>query len=380
MKLRSSVSQFTFDPATFAQLSAALRAGSLSPESAKLSDPPRPLGDAETGVLRSPLRLERSQAAIAAMRAGKLGVLVLNGGMATRFGGVPKGIVPVLEDHDESFLFLKLAQILAAEREFDAQIPVTLMHSFATRRASDEHLKKIRWAGLCAERCHSFDQSIMPRVTPDGSPIAERADANDLSDTQLYSAPGHGDTLRMLRLSGVLAKLRAQGVEHLLVSNVDNLGASADPRVFSAHLEACAAGAAMSVEVVRREPDDAGGCIACVEERPVIVEGFRLPKESDLSRFPHFNTNTLWFDLAALEEPLSLSWFPVHRSLPVTKGETIPMVQFEQLIGQATELLPANYIEVEREARFLPIKTRDDLRAAAPSMAARIAATQRHPS
>jgi UTP--glucose-1-phosphate uridylyltransferase len=35
--------------------------------------------------------------------------------------------------------------------------------------------------------------------------------------------------------------------------------------------------------------------------------------------------------------------------------------QFEQLIGQVTELVPAAYIEIDRDRRFLPIKTREDL-------------------
>src|SRR5690606_37564164 len=163
-------------------------------------------------------------------------------------------------------------------------------------------------------------------------------------------------------------------------SNVDNVGASLDPFVLGAHLEAAARGAEMSVEVVRREPGDAGGCIATLpgSGMTAIVEGFRLPVGTDLSDYPHFNTNTLWLSLAAVDQSLPLTWFAVRKKiewpadsrelkLPLVDGK-LEIVQFERLIGQATEFIPSAYLEVERSRRFLPIKTRDDLTAASQEM------------
>ena len=58
-----------------------------------------------------------------ALESGQVGALVLNGGMATRFGSVVKGCVEVFDDH--SFLGIKLADAA----RWDA--PVLLMNSFA---------------------------------------------------------------------------------------------------------------------------------------------------------------------------------------------------------------------------------------------------------
>ena len=70
----------------------------------------------------------RGEAAIA---AGEVAALVLNGGMATRFGGVVKGVVPVVAGRPElSFLAVKLAGLRAAG------VPVVLVNSFATVAAS----------------------------------------------------------------------------------------------------------------------------------------------------------------------------------------------------------------------------------------------------
>jgi len=170
----------------------------------------------------------------------------------------------------------------------------------------------------------------------------------------------------------VLARLRTQGVEHVLVSNVDNVVATVDPELVGAHAQAVDEGHAMSVETVERLPTDVGGVVAAVDGRPVIVEGFRLPDPGAAERFRHFNTNTLWFHLPALDRDFELTWFPVRRALQLQGLGPTPIVQFEQLIGQATERLPAKVLLVPRDARFLPIKTRDDLREAAPLLRSRL--------
>ena len=51
-----------------------------------------------------------------AIAAGRLGVVVLNGGMATRFGGVVKGVVPVL-GQSRTFLGLVAEDLLLHRRE-----------------------------------------------------------------------------------------------------------------------------------------------------------------------------------------------------------------------------------------------------------------------
>src|SRR5690606_22055979 len=113
-------------------------------------------------------------------------------------------------------------------------------------------------------------------------------------------------------------------------------------------------------------------CVAVIAGRPVIIEGFRMPDDADLDRYPQFNTNTLWFWLSAIDRDFDLDWFPVEREIEGPDGKPMTAVQFEQLIGQATEHLEAHYFEVDRERRFLPIKTQDDLIAAGPRMRAMI--------
>ncbi|MEZ4447824.1 MAG: UTP--glucose-1-phosphate uridylyltransferase, partial [Nannocystaceae bacterium] len=334
-------------------------------------DDPRILGLAGLDARAHEALAERGAAAL---REGKVAALILNGGLATRFGRVVKGVVPVLDERPElSFLAVRLGQLRRLTEALDRAIPVVVMHSFATRGESEAHLEAIAWGGIAAPERLTFTQSILPRLRVDGMPLIAAPGAEGLADVDLFAAPGHGDTLRRAAETGLCADLRARGVEHVLVANVDNLGATLDPRILGLHLGAVDAGAQVSVEVVRREDGDVGGCIAEVEGKAVIVEGIRLPEGDDPGRYPHFNTNTLWLTLDALASRPPLDFFPVHRQVVTPSGEAIEVVQFEQLIGQITEHVPARYLEVPREDRFLPIKTREDLLAARARMEALVA-------
>lgn len=362
MLLRPSLAETAFDARAFRELCRRLAAGDLDPARTRLTRPPTALEHPPRDLAGAGAD-ERGRLARAGRRAideGRVAALVMNGGMATRFGGGAKGAVEVVPGHPSaSFLGIKLAQV----RALRARVPVAIMHSFATAAASRVHLDAIDWAGIDPADRYAFVQSIMPRVSADGRPLLELPGADRAADTTVYAAPGHGDTLPSLRRSGVLDRLRERGVEHVLVSNVDNLGATLDAELLGAHLEAAAHGAEVTVEVVRREPGDAGGCVAQLpgSDRPAIVEGFRLPAGVELAQFPHFNTNTLWFSVAALARELPLQWFAVKRSVPWHDGHDVPAFQFEQLIGQVTEQIPSAFVEVDRGVRFLPIKTRDDL-------------------
>ncbi|MGB1699690.1 MAG: UTP--glucose-1-phosphate uridylyltransferase, partial [Nannocystaceae bacterium] len=141
------------------------------------------------------------------------------------------------------------------------------------------------------------------------------------------------------------------------------------PEVLGAHLEAVERGAAVSVEAVERERTDRGGCVARIGDRPAIVEGFRLPESVEISSYALFNTNTLWFTLAAIREPTPLDWFAVHRAVAGPDGAELPIIQFEQLVGQITEFVPSCFLRVDRGSRFLPVKTRADLEAMSTAIA-----------
>src|SRR4051812_5235275 len=107
------------------------------------------LGSAERARLRT--------AGLELIRAGKVGAVILAGGMATRFGGVVKAVVPALGD--DSFLEVKQADIHAL-----GGVPTLVMSSFATHDAILAHISDARIPG----RFDVFPQFVALRLTPDG--------------------------------------------------------------------------------------------------------------------------------------------------------------------------------------------------------------------
>ena len=280
-----------------------------------------------------------------AVRRGEVAAVILAGGMATRFGGVVKAAVEVLDG--KSFLELKLEDIRAVAERADATIPVYLMTSFAT----DEAIRQMA-EPLSTERCpiKTFPQFISLRVTPEGALF------RDGSDALSPHAPGHGDLTFALRRSGILKDFRDRGGHVLMMSNVDNLTATLDPAIIGAHLES---GAALTAEMAPKEPGDKGGAPARVDGKAQIVEAFRFPEGFDQERIPVFNTNTFVLDAGAIDVDFPLTWFAVNKTV-----DGKPAVQFERLVGELTAFVDPAFLRVERhgpDARFQPIKTPDDI-------------------
>jgi UTP--glucose-1-phosphate uridylyltransferase len=293
-----------------------------------------------------------------AMRRGEVASVILAGGMATRFGGVVKAAVEVLDG--QSFLELKLKDIAAVAERADATIPVYLMTSFATHEAIQAMAEP-----LSTEQCpiFSFPQFISLRITPEGELF------RDASGALSPYAPGHGDLTFALRRSGVLQRFREAGGKTLMMSNVDNLTATLDPAVIGAHLEA---GTALTAEMAPKEPGDKGGAPARVDGRAQIVEAFRFPEDFDQERIPVFNTNTFVLDAEAIDADFPLTWFAVNKAV-----DGKPAVQFERLVGELTAFLKSSFLRVERhgpDARFQPIKTPDDVDKERPAIVAALKA------
>lgn len=293
-----------------------------------------------------------------ALRKGRVAVLLLNGGMATRFGGVAKGVAKALGER--SFLDLRLSQVAKVAAQYQTKIPVVLMNSFATDAATKEHLETHKYFGLPKELVFFAPQGVSIRLTENGEPFQE-ADG----ELSLY-APGHGDLPWALERSGVGNELRKRSVDVVFVSNVDNLGCILDPGPIGIHL---GSKNPMTAELVERLPTDTGGAPARVDGVDQLVEGFRLPASFDPNTLTGFNTNTFYFDWRALDARIELGFYPVSK----TVGDK-PAVQFERIVGELSKHVACGYLVVSRDpenGRFLPVKTPEDLKALQANLKAR---------
>jgi UTP--glucose-1-phosphate uridylyltransferase len=337
--------RFEFDELQFERLRAKVASGELSPASNLIRgaiEPPH-----QDDVVRLPAggetRYDEARAAgLEALRRAEVAQVVLAGGMATRFGGVVKAVLPAVDGL--SFLEAKLSQTDALEQALETTVPVALMTSFATDDVIRRHVAE---RGLGDPLV--FHQFVSLRLEPSGELFRDEGGA-----ASPY-APGHGDLFRALRGSGALDELRARAIRLVTVSNVDNLGARVDPIVLGMHL---LAGRPVTCEVARKE-GDMGGAPVRVNGKLQLVEGPRFPPSFDQGLVPVFNTNTAVFDLDALDVDYDLSWLYVEKDV-----EGREAVQLERLYHEVSALVETTYLEVPRRGprgRFLPIKTPADL-------------------
>jgi UTP--glucose-1-phosphate uridylyltransferase len=298
-----------------------------------------------------------------ALAAGKVAKVVLNGGMATRFGGVVKGVVPVFDGH--SFIALSAFDALTSRERFGRTVPLVLMNSFATEEATEAHLVEHRCFGLADRDLLRFTQSISIRMNEDGSVFVGK------DGLPSYHAPGHGDFFTAIRRSGVLASLMERGVEYLFFANVDNLGATIDAAVLGHHI---ASRRAMTVEVTEKQRTasgawDKGGAPAKVDGFPQLVEGFRFPPEFPQERLTDFSTNNMVFTASAIDREVALERHVVKKEV-----DGRPALQLESITCEASAvrntdgsaLLPLLVLRVPREGlegRFFPVKEPADLEA-----------------
>jgi UTP--glucose-1-phosphate uridylyltransferase len=349
--------RFRFDQAVFEKMRATLSGSTVASGAGRLSGAVTSPGVedlAELAPRESDGGKSLSVIGQEALARGEVGVVILAGGMATRFGGVVKAVVEVMPG--ASFLRLKLQDVqLVAERNA-CTIPIFLMTSFST---SDEIRSSACELAHPRTPIQIVEQSVTMRLTAAGDIF------RDASGKPSLCATGHGDLLPTLRASGSLPRFRQSGGRMLMISNVDNLAASLDPRVIGAH---CRGGKSVTVEVVRKEAGDRGGIPARVDGHLQIVEEFRLPAGFDGSQVPFFNTNTFVLEAAAIDRDFDLDWFSVRRK--VDGHETI---QAERLLGQVTAFLPTQFLAVERhgrDGRFLPVKDREELQQRMPEIQA----------
>ena len=289
-----------------------------------------------------------------ALERGEYALVVLAGGMATRMGGVVKALVDALPG--KSFLDLRLREVEVIRERYGALPPLWLM----TSQSTDEKIKAALGARRKGDEVATFLQQLSVRLTADGNVFF------DAQGQPSEHAPGHGDLPDALKRSGLLERFVERGGKTLMMTNIDNLGGTLDPLILGFHL---AHGLPVTSEVVDKLGSDRGGIPVRVNDKPVVLEEFRIPASFDPATVRVFNTNVFHFDARALLE-LDMPWtfFTVNKKVD---GQGV--IQFERLVNEVCSVLPTKYLHLPRtgeRSRFLPVKDNDELAARVPEIEA----------
>lgn len=272
----------------------------------------------------------------------------------------PKSAIVVKEK--KSFLELIFEQIRVANKKYGCSIPLVLMNSFNTEA---ETKKTCAAAPDLDIIC--FNQNQFPRLDRATLlPIAK--DKND--EPSRFYPPGHGDIYDSLLGSGTLEKLKQKGVEMIFISNVDNLGATLDPRLLVRFNKS---GSDVMTEQTPKTPLDVkGGTVihygssASDAKAYKLLEGAQVPPQyinefKSVRKFSLFNANNIWVRLSFLEKALHEGklQLDVISNPKVVDGH--PIMQLETACGSIVSCSEhVDVINVPR-VRFIPTKSCADL-------------------
>lgn len=302
-----------------------------------------------------------------AIQKGKVGAVLLAGGMGTRLGSDnPKGMYNI-GITKEVYIFQRLIEnLFDVVREAGEWIPLYVMTSDKSHEATTRFLKEHDYFGYNSEYITFFVQDMAPACDYEGKIYMEEK-------WKMATSPnGNGGWYSSMYKWGVAQKALEDGVEWLNVFAVDNvLQRIADPCFVGAVIENdCAVGA----KVVRKcTPDEKVGVMCLEGGRPSIVEYYDLTEElmnaKDENGDPAYNFGVILnylFRISDLEQirERALPLHVVERKIPfldesgsLQKPDKPNGYKFEQLVlDMIHELDSCLPFEVERNKEFAPIK------------------------
>lgn len=304
-----------------------------------------------------------------AIRAGKVGAVLLAGGMGTRLGSdAPKGVYNIGLTKDV-FIFQRLIEnLMDVVKQADAWIPLYVMTSDKNHDATVSFFKEKKYFGYNADYVTFFMQDMAPACDYEGKVYLE-------AKHKMSTSPnGNGGWFLSMKKWGVTDQIRKDGVEWLNVFAVDNvLQRIADPCFVGATI---ATNSAVGAKVVAKNaPDEKVGAMCLEDGRPSIVEYYDMTPElmeaktKDGKPAYHFGVilNYL-FRVKDLEEIVARK-LPLHiveKKIPCLdeKGELVKPEEpngykFEQLVlDMIHELDSCLPYEVVRNREFAPIKNK----------------------
>ena len=304
-----------------------------------------------------------------AIKAGKVGAVLLAGGMGTRLGSDdPKGMYNIGLTKDV-YIFQRLIEnLMDVVKRADAWVPLFIMTSDKNNDATISFFNEHEFFGYNADYVTFFKQEMAPAADYNGKVYME-------AKHKISTSPnGNGGWFASMNNCGVLNQIHEGGIEWLNVFSVDNvLQRIADPCFVGATIAAdCAVGS----KVVRKNAPDEKVGVMCLEDgRPSIVEYYELTEElmnaKDENGEPAYNYGVILnylFREKDLEELLAKE-LPLHiveKKIPYI-DENANLIKPEEPNGYKFENLVLDMIhkldsclpfEVVRNKEFAPIKNK----------------------
>lgn len=304
----------------------------------------------------------------AALRNGEIAILTVAGGQASRLGfDGPKGAFPLGAISGVSLFQMFAGQIQRLRELYAFPLQWIIQTGPSNHEDTKRYFEKRSYFGLGCRTVHFVCQGTMPALAPNGDLLLSAPD-------RLFRNPdGHGGVYRALKGSGLIPKLRTNGVTTLFYCQVDNpLVWIADPIFLGHHL---LKRARMSVKVVEKtDPaekvglvvQEEGGRNRCLEYSDISAEQQAERGAEGGLRYCAGNIAIHAFELNFVEEMAEAS-LPLHLArkqvMALPKGGMLPEqregIKFETFVFDALPLADTSMVQLaDRTLEFSPLKNR----------------------
>lgn len=329
----------------------------------------RPLGALSVDEIGQ-RREEYTRTGLEAIRAGKVGALMLAGGQGTRLGYAgPKGTFNIGVDRELYIFQQQIRNTLDVVEQAGAWVPFFVMTSERNHEETVEFLKGHNYFGYNPDYMFFFKQSMAPSLDFDRKLLMEK------EDRLVFSPNGNGGWFTSFVKAGMHVKAKEMGVEWLNAFAVDNvLQRIADPCFLGAVLaHGCVSGA----KVVRKaEPEERVGVLCLEDGKPSIIEYYEMTKEMSYAKDDKgeylYNFGVILNYLFRLDklEQIAKQQMPVHvveKKIPYVDPDGMSHMpaepngyKFETLILDMVHMMDdcLSY-EVVREHEFAPVKNKE---------------------
>lgn len=306
---------------------------------------------------------------IDAIKAGKVGAIMLAGGMGTRLGSDnPKGMYNIGLTREVYIFQRQIENLLDVCRMAGTWVHLFVMTSDKNDAVTRSFFKEQNYFGYNPDYIDFFIQEMAPAVDRDGKIYLE-------SPCKMSTSPnGNGGWFSSMAKAGLAKKAKELGIEWLNTFAVDNvLQRIADPVFVGATISS---GKTVGAKVVKKNaPDEKVGVICLENSHPSIVEYYELTDElmnaKNEKGEPAYYFGVILNYLFRLDELMEIAdkRMPLHiveKKIPYMNenGETVKPespngYKFETLvldmINLAESCLP---FEVVRNREFAPIKNK----------------------
>ena len=314
-------------------------------------------------------RAEFEEVGLNAIKKGKVGAVLLAGGMGTRLGvDGPKGAYDIGLTKPLYIFEQQMKNLMEVTNRAGKNVPLYIMTSDKNHEATVAFWKEHDYFGYPQSEIAFFQQDMAPAVDFDGKILLES------KDTPALSPNGNGGWFSSMQKAGLMQDLHSRGVEWLNLYAVDNvLQRIADPVFVGATI---VSGVNCGAKVVSKNaPEERVGVLCMDGEKPDVIEYYELTGEMANARdekgelaYRYGVILNYLFRVEKLEE-IAEDKIPVHvvnKKIECVGADGVTYKP-EKENGRKFETLAVDLIkpmgsvlpfEVVREREFAPIKNK----------------------